>query len=214
MGSRKQAAAAVVAEGKKLQKAGQKRAEALIALIVRRKGRIIEDFYDIGEALRELMRKKLYASVGYASFEALLTARKLLGRTQAYKLITLVERVPRETALALGMEKAYSLVSYTVATPEPDVAAQLVKDDAVIDGKPVSKLSAREIDAAASKVRARKDRARRTATEREQDRRERALIAGLRARLRALGVASAAVEVTGREVLIRIPRGAAERLAG
>jgi hypothetical protein len=38
-------------------------------LIARRKQTITEAFYDIGEALREISRKKLYGALGFASFE-------------------------------------------------------------------------------------------------------------------------------------------------
>ena len=130
------------------------RAEALIALILRRKARIVDDFYDIGEALRVILREKLYESLGYASFEALLTARELLGISQATKLIAVVEQVPREQAVRLGSEKAYALVSYAGATPAADSPASLVADDARIDGKPVSSSSSRDLLAATRKVRA------------------------------------------------------------
>src|SRR5262245_5423900 len=139
MATKKRATERLVARGKAKLERLERRANALLALIERRKQRITEDFYDIGEALRELLRKELYRPLGHASFDALLVARKVMSPAQAYKLVALVDRIPRDEALALGQEKAYALVSYTAATPEADVPAELVRADAHIRRKPLSK---------------------------------------------------------------------------
>ena len=47
-------------------------------LIERRKARIAEDFYDIGQALTELLKKKLYLVLGYSSFAQMLTKRGVM----------------------------------------------------------------------------------------------------------------------------------------
>ena len=62
---------ALVARGKKLK--------TLEALIRRRLGTVVESFYDIGVALTAIVKGKLYATGGYTSLEAYLTATKLIG---------------------------------------------------------------------------------------------------------------------------------------
>ena len=129
-------AAALTTDAKKQLAANKKRGTALLALIDRRKTRISLDFYDIGEALKELLDNMLYSAMGFDSFEQMLDARKVMGATQAFKLIRLVEGIPRDQALRLGQEKAYALVTYTAATPEQDVPAALVRRNAKARAEP------------------------------------------------------------------------------
>lgn len=134
-------------------RADKTRATALVALITRRKSEIVEAFYDIGEALRELSRKKLYVTLGHKSFAAMLSERKLMSATQANKLIRIVENVPRDTALSLGPERAFALVSLTDATPEKDTVADLLSSKTTSDGTPLRDASSRAIAAEAEKTR-------------------------------------------------------------
>jgi hypothetical protein len=199
--------------GKAQVVAGRARAERLLAEIARRKQHVAEEFYDLGQALRELLRKGLYRSLGHDTFESMLRARDVMGPTQAYKLIALVEHMSRDEAIRLRQEKAYALLSYTAATPEPDAPDQLVSDDAVVDGKKLSTMSSRELNTAAKKVRAAKRKARKpTLAEREAARHERTLIAALRSILKQGGIGHASIELGRREVVVRIARGAVERL--
>jgi hypothetical protein len=112
---------ALAATAKKKSTAGVAGAESLIALVLRRKQRITEDFFDIGKALRELFRHKLYLTLGYDPFEAMLESRRLLGATQGRKLIALVDAYTR--ALALGLEKTFAVIAYAAATPAHESAA-------------------------------------------------------------------------------------------
>jgi hypothetical protein len=66
---------ALAADAKKQLATNKRRGQSLLALIERRKDRITEDFYDIGEALRELLNNKLYAALGFDTFEQLLDAQ-------------------------------------------------------------------------------------------------------------------------------------------
>lgn len=87
--------------------------------------------------------------LGFATFDALLAGRALLGRSQAYKLIAIVERVSREDALSLGEEKAYAIARLVAATPADDTVTSVL-DQGVAVGKKrraVAKMSRREIDA-------------------------------------------------------------------
>jgi hypothetical protein len=141
------------AEATKAGDAAKRRAETLLDLIARRKETITEDFYDIGRALRELLQKKLYLALGYRSFEAMLEAREIMGATQARKLIQVVSTVSIETALKLGPEKAFALVQYAEATPEPDTPVSLLEGGAKIGKKAVAAASVREIVEATKAVR-------------------------------------------------------------
>jgi hypothetical protein len=124
------------------------RAEALLDLIARRVARIKEDFYELGAALKELRDEKLYAALGYRTFDDLLAKRRPIGRSQAYKLIALVENVSREQALELGEEKAYALARLAKATPTADTVDSLLDRGIEIGAshQRVKAMSVREIE--------------------------------------------------------------------
>jgi hypothetical protein len=135
----------------KASPASAKKLEALLSTIERRKARIVEDFYDIGVALKEILDKKLYLHAGFSSFGELLEKRKVMSRSQASKLIAIARAVPRAEAIEVGSEKAYELVRFTEQTPEPDTVGDLLatgvrgaKDKKPVD---VKKLSSRDISA-------------------------------------------------------------------
>lgn len=153
LGTSLKATRGAVEQGKKITAADEARAEALLALIERRKARIAEDFYDLGEALRELQQKKLYLALGHRSFADMLNARGIMSLSQAKKLIEVAASMPRDKALAVGAEKAYALARYAAATPEPDTPAWLVETNAKIGAKHVRDISLREIEDATKKVR-------------------------------------------------------------
>ena len=187
----------LTASAQGVSNAARARAEALLSEIARRKGRIAEDFYEIGEALRELSRKKLYAALGHATFAEMLSARNVMSTTQARKLIALVSSVPREKALAAGSEKAALLVDYAKATAEPDTAEWLLDHGRLPDGKKVSDASTREIAEAAKTARAEQGRTRKkTAPEIQGEKAARAAQALLRKR-GAQGAKARAVRRSG-----------------
>lgn len=148
----KHAALAVVGEATKIRAADTARIESLLALIDRRKARISEDFYEIGKALREIQQKKLYQAIGFSSFADMLKARDVLSLSTAKKLIAVVEALPVDKALSLGVEKAYALTRYTAATPDPDSPALLIDSNEVIGGKKVRDASVRDLTLARKKV--------------------------------------------------------------
>lgn len=181
------------------------RAEALLALIGRRKQRMVEDFYDIGEALRELLDQKLYVALGHASFEAMLGAHEVMSPTQAKKLIALVTNVPRDHALALGQEKAYELLAYTAATPEADTPAGLATANAKIGSKRVAEASVRDLKAATKAVRAKQKIARPPSdAERQAARLARDARAKVAAVLRKAGITRPEIEVTREAIVVRL----------
>lgn len=138
--------------------ASARRAEELLALVARRKQRIAEDFYEIGTALREIERKKLYVALGYRSFAALLDKRDVMSERTARKLIEIVEAVPRGRALELGSEKAYALARLAAATPDVDDVDDLLTKGVRVRGKKrsVAELSSEKIAAVAREVRPKK----------------------------------------------------------
>jgi hypothetical protein len=151
-------AAAPAARREAARAVRRQRARALVLLrqIGARKSRIARDFWLIGEALRELLRDKLYVALGHQSFEEMLLKRNVVSLATAKKLIGIAEQVPREQALALGPEKAHQLVRYTEWTEAEDTVAELVKNDAVIEGKPVSQATTADVQAATQKLRKKK----------------------------------------------------------
>ena len=128
------------------------RALALLAEIARRKTRIVEDFYDIGVALAEIKKKKLYRALA-PSFEELLRKRRVLGATQTRKLLHIVGSMSREDAVALGFERAFAAVRYTEATPALDSPRSLVEGKDLVAGKHVLDTSVREVERATTAVR-------------------------------------------------------------
>jgi hypothetical protein len=150
----------------------RRKCDELVDLIRRRQARIVEDFYDIGEALRTILRDKLYEAHGAKSFAAFLDTEALIPRATAMRLIAIVDHVPRREALKLGQEKSYALVAYTEATPAADTAATLARTDAKIARRPISKSSVRDLRQAATAAR-KKGTANRPATQAERERAKR-----------------------------------------
>jgi hypothetical protein len=185
---------ALTNEVRSTAKVGAARAEALVALILRRKQRITEDFFDIGEALRELFYKKLYLSIGYPTFEVFIRDRKLFGETQARKLIAIVESFSREQALSLGLEKAFAVITYAAATPAHQVP-QLVLASG-ISGTPVADLSIGDIAARAKSLRA---KAGRTHVPTPAEKAARAAAKAFEAELRRWGLSDAVAHATRRD---------------
>ena len=185
----------------------------LLSLIRRRVTEVVEGFYDIGEALREIVDLKLYLAEGHANLGALLKAEGLLSLRQATKLIAVVRKVPRDQALSLGQEKAYALVAYTEATPELDAPAQFAEESAQVGGKLLKKASLRDIEAATRAERAKVKASRApSAAEREKAKAKAALEAALRKVLREAGISRAFIEVGADNVRITIARSTAFRI--
>jgi hypothetical protein len=123
------------------------RAEALVDHVVEKKQEMAILFYEIGDALLTLLDDKLYASLGYDSFDALVEDRGLMGLTQAKKLIEVRRTFGRAQALTLGPEKAYALARYAARTKKVDDASDFVARGFPIGGRrrPVEDVSIREI---------------------------------------------------------------------
>lgn len=202
---RKTSVRALSSKAQQVTTAAARRAGELIALIERRRKRIAEDFYEIGQALRDLKSRKLYVALGFASFAEMVEGRGLMSVRTAEKLIEVVEAVPRVRALELGAEKAYALARLAASTPEPDDVEQLLTKGVKVGRrkKDVTTLSTREIEEVARDLR---PKARPTPTEREA----RALARALQAALRRAGAREATVGLDREAFVVRMPRRSAE----
>ncbi len=174
-----------------LTRTATKRAEELLAQIATSKGRIAQEFYSLGTALRELLRKKLFVTLGCKTFVEMLEQHGVMGKSQAYKLIDVVENYSKRQALELGLEKAHGLVRLAAATAAAETGADIVRVGAVVRGqrRGVEKLSAAEIVREARRTRqlrknARRDPARHAAEE---------IARSTEKQLRARGVSKATV---------------------
>ncbi|HEY1956113.1 MAG TPA: hypothetical protein VGH28_10875 [Polyangiaceae bacterium] len=130
-----------------LAKTARARANALLDQIDRKKDEVARAFYDLGDALRELNDKKLFAALGYATFDAMLADRDIMSAAQARKLIEVVHRFDRDMAQRLGAEKAYALARYVTRTKQDDYVADLVTEGFPVGGRrrPIDEVSVRQI---------------------------------------------------------------------
>jgi hypothetical protein len=189
------------------------RAGELLAIIARRMQRIEEDFFDIGIALKELKDKKLFVALGHPTFDAMLAKRVPIGRSQAYKLLAIAERVTRDEAIELGEEKAYAIARLVAITPEADTVASVL-DKGVRVGKKrrsTKTMSRREIDKVKRTVAGRSKKP--DPEERDAKREARAVQARLRARRVAANI-DVAKERGKWFALVRVPIADLASLAG
>jgi len=131
----------------KLAKSSRARANHLLVYIERHKREIARAFYELGSALRELHEKKLWAVLGYASFDAMLAEREVMSGFQARKLIEVVKSFDLSVAERLGAEKAYALARYVDRTKESDDPAEYVLEGFPLGGhrKPIDDVTVRDI---------------------------------------------------------------------
>ncbi|HEY1954790.1 MAG TPA: hypothetical protein VGH28_04245 [Polyangiaceae bacterium] len=130
-----------------LAKTSRARANELLAFVERRKREITRAFYELGVALRELHEKKLWAALGYASFDAMLSEREAMSGFQARKLIEVVTTFDRDVAARLGAEKAYALARYVDRTKQDDDPAEYLLEGFPVGGrrKGIDEVTVRDI---------------------------------------------------------------------
>jgi hypothetical protein len=182
------------------------RANALLALIARRKPRIVDEFHELGTALRELLEARLYEVLGHASFAELLEARAVMSLSSAKKLIAIAENLSRDAAVQLGRERAYALVAYAAATPDADSAATIAARDGAIGGRRLSTLSKRDIEAATRSARGRG----RPGTPAERARR--AALLGVKRLVKSWDIGAVDVALRGPRIVVSLTVEQAARL--
>jgi len=152
--------------------------------------------------------------MGFGSFGELLEGRGLFARSHAHRLVEVARTFTKAQAISLGAEKAFALTRYVAATPEEDIAGSLVDADARIDGKRLSVISVREIEAATKGVRAKGKRRVRDPLERAARSAARRAQAAVRKR-GARGARASAVRTGGAWVVrIEVPMEAVEAITG
>ena len=184
----------------------------LVALIKRRMVDVVESFYDIGEALREIVEKKLYVEGGHKNLGAFLRAEGIMSISRANRLIAVVRKVPRDDAMRLGQERAYALLAYTEATPDDDSPSTLLASDARIKGTPAAAASVRDIQRARREV-VDAETAKRPPTDAERKRvkAKGALEAGARKLLREAGLRPTEIHVGRASVRVTLDLAQLER---
>jgi hypothetical protein len=133
-----------------LAKSSRAHAEQLVDEVAKLKMVIASSFYEMGRALGELLDQKLYAVLGYKSFEALLDDRELVSARQARKFIDVAKAFRRDPAVMLGPEKAYALIRYCARTEKYDDPAELIAHGFPLGGKrkPIEGVTVRDIESA------------------------------------------------------------------
>jgi hypothetical protein len=171
-----------------------------LALIKARRQRIVEDFYDIGEALIRLKRPGVDEALGHKNFAALLRSELDMSLSKAAQLIAVVNAVPRNEARAMGQERTAALLELSRATPTEDTASALATSVLKLpSGKrlPLAKASTRQIRDAAKAVRNEQaiQKPRRGVTTTAE---ERASVTALEQALNSLGLTEARVSAVAK----------------
>lgn len=132
--------------------ANKTRGEEALSTIARNRQQIADSFFDIGLELAVLRRVEVWSAMGHASFDEVIPSTGL-SRSTAFSLLSITSRFTRGTAVRLGPERSRSLIRYTDATAEEDDPETLAREDAEINGTPISKLTAEQIEQAARDAR-------------------------------------------------------------
>ena len=185
------------------------RGEELVAQALALQERIAKNFWELGRLLATMRDEGIHGALGFPSLEGLVAARLGLKRSQAWKLMTVAERLPRAEAVALGVEKAYALIAYTEATPEEDRPADVAKSDAKVGGRVLSKATVKDVQAATHAARPKRPP---TLAERREAKADEAMLQRVRQHLGAVGVPKAAVSLSGDQVRVLLSRRQVARM--
>ena len=176
----------------------QSRGNEALATIARNRAQIADSFFDIALELTVLRRPEIYGALGFAGFEEVIPTTGL-SRATAYELLRLSERYTRGTVITLGPERGTALIRYVDATLADDDAETLAREDAEIDGTPISKLSAEQIEQAARDARAPSKTPRR-----EGEGEAKKAVAGLKKRIAKSGAEVSLKRVKGAWVAVMV----------
>ena len=139
----------LVVEARAAQEARGREALALLKVIERYNAADGPGCWETGRALAELVRGRLYLSLGETSFGALLARRGLMSRAFAHDLMRIYRCLPRETAEALGPVRAAEWLRLLCARAGPRARtadlALAAGGEPDVDGRPVCEMSVREL---------------------------------------------------------------------
>ena len=158
-----QAVQRTVAEAKATSPVLRREAEALLALIERHKANISAGFYEIGQALTQLVDRNLYRQLGYATFAAMVEERKLMSRAVAWQLVAIYRSIPRQAAQQLGPSRAFEWLRVLRLQAGPEAQAadvrKLAGEQPAVAGRSIVELSVSEIAELRRHMQARRDAA-------------------------------------------------------
>lgn len=136
-------------------RANREEAQRLLAFVRERMGEIAAGFYDVGAALARLRAPAYYGALGHDSFEDLLSAVGF-SKAQAYRFITIAERMSRERATELGPRRAVALLRLTSATPGEESVEDVLRRGVTLPGRKepllIAKLTAEQLEDAARTI--------------------------------------------------------------
>ena len=107
----------------------KRRAEAIIERLFELDRHTKSDFYEMGLLLRELKKSEYLDALGFEKWETLLQERRIPKRASAYRLVAVVDNVDRETANAIGIERAYQALKYVEAARVPMKPRVFIRPD-------------------------------------------------------------------------------------
>lgn len=164
-------------------------------------GALARTFWEIGVKARRLRDEKGHAALGYASFDECVEAELGVSMRQLRKMLAVVHWFGREDATAIGFERAAALITYSrVVDVDPGT---IVREDAPVDGVPVSQASVRHIKQAALTARKERRAHSRTAAAKAVAREEKALVAHVRQAIGQAALGRGHVTIVGKEVVVR-----------
>jgi hypothetical protein len=151
--------------------------------------------------LKLLLDEKLFLSLGYETFEAMLEGERLPSRAQAFKMMGVSAVFERADIRDYGVERAMALIAYTRATDADDDPVRLLRDNAVVGGVAVREATAADLARARRAALARQGTATpKSAAASERVKAERAALRRVAAGLKASALPKAEVAVSGQRV--------------
>ncbi len=170
-------------------------------------------FWGIGKKLETLVERKLFAELGYSSFQAYLDGELSVAASQAYKMVRVVRHFVRADAERVGLECADALIPYAKELRvDPGI---LVRENALVGDKPVTDATVRDIRNAAKAVRAAtRQRLDRSPARRAKKREVKALLQALRAVLAKAQLGRPVITVARDGFVVRISQAAVAKHAG
>jgi len=172
-------------------------------------------FHDLGAALLEIKREKLYTARGAGSLAELLRVEGGVSPRQARKLMKVAAGMTAAQALPLGLERSYALLTHVEqAGGRGDLGAWL-SGRRTIGGEPVERASRRAIEAATRALRAEQEGPRAPgAAARKAARANGATARRVRQAMRAADWPTGDVTATAKRVVITLDRAAVDAWLG